>query len=326
MAQLVKKPRCFLCGRNQPLKYCVRFRNMSVPERRKVLVGKDICINCFGSGHTRSNCPSENRCQMCDAKHHTMIHVDNFEAVPSFETTILWSSDNEETDQFTATTPCSGNETNFFTITADELSSLPFDSMPFYKQMTTYKGCLPYNWSPTDDNKSTMIAPVIECDVLEGGIQKSLTFLFEPRVPKSMLVFESIKEFGHVCSTRLDINYGLFNIILPYEQHRHRFVIVNRIPFYTPPAVKRSFASYFPHRQMAHPNPFDYSHIDGVFGHDLEDYIVLGESSKCEKNPCISIQNTVFGLVLSGSTARSNIPFLKSLAPLERREDGPFCN
>ncbi|XP_075164387.1 uncharacterized protein LOC142236989 [Haematobia irritans] len=313
MSHWVIKPRCFLCGRNQPLKYCLRFRNMTIRERRAALEGQDVCLNCFGFGHTRSNCPSDNRCQLCDEKHHTMIHVDNFEEIPTFEETIESSSFKDE------------KENDHVSMTANSSINASFESMPFYMQMITYAGALPHDW--TTPNEYRRLAPVIQCELSGGGIQKSFTVLLETRVAKSFLIFESVKEFSHLHRTKHEISSGSFYIHLPEMPLRHRFVIARRIPFFVPPAVRiPSLMSYFQGLKMAHPQPFTYGQIDGVIGKDLEEYIIQGESSKGEKNPSILVTKTVFGLVVSGSAARSNIPFLKSLAPLVRREDGPFGN
>lgn len=85
MAEATPKPRCFLCGRNHALKHCLTFRKMLIRERREALNGQDVCPNCFGYGHSRSSCTSVNRCQTCQAKHHTMIHRHRSEIESSFE-------------------------------------------------------------------------------------------------------------------------------------------------------------------------------------------------------------------------------------------------
>lgn len=68
--------RCFLCGKNHPIKYCSDFRWMLKDERRAVLQKFRYCLNCLSDRHQRDACTSTKRCDVCGYAHHTMIHRD----------------------------------------------------------------------------------------------------------------------------------------------------------------------------------------------------------------------------------------------------------
>ncbi|CAB0040979.1 unnamed protein product, partial [Trichogramma brassicae] len=52
---------------------CLRFKNLSLEERRNVVVNERLCYNCLGR-HSVRNCKSSIRCKGCGQSHHTMIH------------------------------------------------------------------------------------------------------------------------------------------------------------------------------------------------------------------------------------------------------------
>ncbi|KNC33827.1 hypothetical protein FF38_09239 [Lucilia cuprina] len=43
-------------------------------ERRQFINRMNYCLNCLAITHDRFWCESPNRCQICGAKHHTMLH------------------------------------------------------------------------------------------------------------------------------------------------------------------------------------------------------------------------------------------------------------
>ena len=83
---MLNKPRCQLCRHNHPLKYCTHFQIMAPAQRRAHVKQHGYCLNCFAQSHNRFWCESENRCKLCGARHHTMLHEEGREqAASSFE-------------------------------------------------------------------------------------------------------------------------------------------------------------------------------------------------------------------------------------------------
>ncbi|XP_059216034.1 uncharacterized protein LOC131998177 [Stomoxys calcitrans] len=70
-------PKCRICEERHFLKHCPKFQRMPVSERRKVIREKGFCFNCLCTAHTRSWCPSRQKCMVCQQNHHTMVHTDD---------------------------------------------------------------------------------------------------------------------------------------------------------------------------------------------------------------------------------------------------------
>ncbi|XP_075168677.1 uncharacterized protein LOC142240818 [Haematobia irritans] len=303
MSQIAVKPRCFMCKRNHPLKYCVKFRNLSNDARRASLVGQDACFNCFGFGHSRSTCPSVNRCEICKAKHHTMIHREESEMDSSIENVPSTPTEKQQNVQIEKS----------------------YDQLPFSVRMTTFENAKPYDWVPQDADTRKELAPVIQCELVCQGKSHTVTLLLYPQVPKSCLLKANVKSAFELGPLRFEVAYCSCKISTPTGTITERFALVDKFRFYIPqPCHRPDIFKYAEGRKLAHPEPHNFK-IDGVIGGDLADRVILGPLNKLEKNPNILLQETIFGLVFSGFYDRSNIPFLKSLCPLIRRDDGPFA-
>ncbi len=70
---------CTLCGVGvHELAICEKFRTLSLAERKSILGGRGMCVNCFRTGHGRvGRCNVPTRCKVtgCKEKHHTALHV-----------------------------------------------------------------------------------------------------------------------------------------------------------------------------------------------------------------------------------------------------------
>lgn len=69
------KASCRLCNGSHPLRFCMKFKRMSVPERLKFVSKNQLCFNCLAQSHLRINCTSKSKCNTCDKNHHTLLHV-----------------------------------------------------------------------------------------------------------------------------------------------------------------------------------------------------------------------------------------------------------
>ncbi|XP_067645332.1 uncharacterized protein [Eurosta solidaginis] len=68
--------KCLLCNEavtHSPFK-CEKFNAMDPMQRYSIAKKNQLCLNCLGTGHTSSKCPSANRCQHCKVSHHTLLH------------------------------------------------------------------------------------------------------------------------------------------------------------------------------------------------------------------------------------------------------------
>ncbi|XP_073835579.1 uncharacterized protein [Musca autumnalis] len=195
--------------------------------------------------------------------------------------------------------------------------------VPFYQQLTTYKGARPPNYvSP--NAMPTEIEPVLQCTLGAGGKKKLVTLLFWPEVPKSWVLYDSVKELVPHTPLSGVVSYGKFEVYTPEGTIKERFVLLDSAPFYIAPPINRpQFTIHASGRPIAHGQPFSYGQVDGVIGKDLEEQIARGPWEKSKRNPNVLMRNSVFGVIFGGSCARSNIPFLKSLSPLVPHDHFP---
>ncbi|XP_036340110.1 uncharacterized protein LOC118749413 [Rhagoletis pomonella] len=53
---------------------CSKFMASDPMDRFVLVKRKQLCLNCLGTKHSSSNCPSPRRCQHCRVSHHTLLH------------------------------------------------------------------------------------------------------------------------------------------------------------------------------------------------------------------------------------------------------------
>ena len=65
---------CKICDKKHPLRFCRKFKKMSVADRLRMVVLHRYCCLCFSLRHKSSDCRGTRKCLKCDGRHHTMIH------------------------------------------------------------------------------------------------------------------------------------------------------------------------------------------------------------------------------------------------------------
>ncbi|XP_043464125.1 uncharacterized protein LOC122499716 [Leptopilina heterotoma] len=65
---------CSCCDGSHYIVVCEKFRKLSPPVRRELVITQKLCFNCLGK-HSAHQCQSSKRCRDCNGKHHTMIHI-----------------------------------------------------------------------------------------------------------------------------------------------------------------------------------------------------------------------------------------------------------
>ncbi|XP_075157883.1 uncharacterized protein LOC142231149 [Haematobia irritans] len=68
---------CKACNQNHALRACFKFKSWPFAQKKKFVVDNKICENCLSHGHTTQNCQSDNVCQKCQQKHHSLLHPEN---------------------------------------------------------------------------------------------------------------------------------------------------------------------------------------------------------------------------------------------------------
>ena len=67
---------CFVCGEKHFPNKCVKFREMSVIQRRDIVIKNKRCFICFSHSHSKDNCDKKWRCFICNKDHNALLHVD----------------------------------------------------------------------------------------------------------------------------------------------------------------------------------------------------------------------------------------------------------
>ena len=65
---------CSVCKGPHLMVKCQKYKEMTIEERRKIIVENGHCYNCLDTRHTARNCPKESRCKFCKGKHHHTLH------------------------------------------------------------------------------------------------------------------------------------------------------------------------------------------------------------------------------------------------------------
>ncbi|KAJ0174789.1 hypothetical protein K1T71_009897 [Dendrolimus kikuchii] len=65
---------CFMCHDNHTLSHCQDFIQMETKERCKYVKNKHLCFNCLIPGHTVYKCKLRVSCQICNRRHHSLLH------------------------------------------------------------------------------------------------------------------------------------------------------------------------------------------------------------------------------------------------------------
>ncbi|XP_062535630.1 uncharacterized protein LOC134204845 [Armigeres subalbatus] len=65
--------KCILCSEHHPLYMCSTFSKMSIEDKEKEIRRHQLCRNCLRRGHLSRECPSNNTCRRCKARHHTQL-------------------------------------------------------------------------------------------------------------------------------------------------------------------------------------------------------------------------------------------------------------
>lgn len=81
---------CSYCDKSGHFIYrCYQFKKLSILDRISEARKRKICVNCLRPGHFADNCPS-NPCKLCSAKHNVLLHLPatsaNEKALPSAST------------------------------------------------------------------------------------------------------------------------------------------------------------------------------------------------------------------------------------------------
>lgn len=71
----INKSKCHFCNADHEIYRCSEFQNKSPSERLNIVKSSKWCTNCLSNQHSFKNCNSQSLCRLCNAKHHTLLHL-----------------------------------------------------------------------------------------------------------------------------------------------------------------------------------------------------------------------------------------------------------
>jgi len=71
----IRKSNCDICSEQHPVFKCEVFRAADVPSRIELVKKHKLCFNCLGNGHSIKQCKSEFTCRPCKRRHHSLLHL-----------------------------------------------------------------------------------------------------------------------------------------------------------------------------------------------------------------------------------------------------------
>ena len=119
---------CALCkNEKHPLYVCTRFKSLPRDKMMSTIKSNELCLNCLRPGHFSKQCPSLNRCRKCQKPHHTLIHDDGKETLPSQSDKTLTSS-TSSTEPMVLSHTAAGVTSNTLLMTCQVLVKAPDNS------------------------------------------------------------------------------------------------------------------------------------------------------------------------------------------------------
>ncbi|KAL5238639.1 hypothetical protein ACI65C_006049 [Semiaphis heraclei] len=74
------RAKCIICNTEHFLFQCMKFKQLTVEERRDLVFKNRLCFNCLRADHQVRHCKSSS-CTQCDKRHNTLLHLNYVEQV-----------------------------------------------------------------------------------------------------------------------------------------------------------------------------------------------------------------------------------------------------
>jgi len=83
---------CSVCQQSHAIVACPTLLQSPVSKRFRLIRSKRLCFNCLSPSHTVSECNSIHQCNLCNSKHHTLLHREITSPMAPFNLSVLGSS------------------------------------------------------------------------------------------------------------------------------------------------------------------------------------------------------------------------------------------
>ncbi|XP_076298362.1 uncharacterized protein LOC143217705 [Lasioglossum baleicum] len=282
---------CSMCNDSHSLRDCKAFRKLSPLAHFEVLKNERVCINCLGSEHTVSNCPSTHVCRECGGRHHTLLHRGTPKASkqkPGVHTYDSMTRSTVPPQPSTATsTNCEARSSTSnanYDLTATHLA----ETVPKEEKTVLLATAIVKVYTP--DGRTRLARALLDQGSQASFISNNLVQQLRLQKIRSPISVTGLG--GEPASS---INYSA------------QICIVRSITRYVPPPITVDDYREFTTLALADPNPASDQRIEILLGAELYGQIIRpGVHCSLTNGPIA--QNTVFGWILSGPIRGANVP------------------
>ncbi|XP_055604233.1 uncharacterized protein LOC129752485 [Uranotaenia lowii] len=337
----VTSGRCSFCAESfHSVFLCKKFQKMNIPQRYEAVKRNGLCMNCFSSGHLARNC-TRGSCRHCGRRHHTLLHpakeANSAKPKPSDPPTSInrYHHDNRPTfsqsNQQTAINP--PTTTNTSTESNQPIATVS-SAFPVVKDNSHN----PHPLHATDPNTPsfTIALPLYTSHQILLSTAMVRVFDTTGHSVLARALLDSCSQNCFVtsrliCKLRLQEysdNLNLFGIggsgcsskkavracigpRLPHISEFNEEIYFNVLPSLTIKLPSQSFAvekwQIPEHLVLADPSFYQKAEIDMLIGAEyFLDLLQPGQQKISENGP--TMQNTVFGWIISGRAQESRVP------------------
>ncbi|GFQ85683.1 DUF1758 domain-containing protein [Trichonephila clavata] len=277
--------KCSCCKMNHLVFKCLKFKEMSVKERKQFVNKQKLCMNCLSDKHTESHCNSTFTCHFCKKRHHSLLYDNNFK---NYAMSSNKSHHAQGQNQI-------GNDTNPNKTVTASVNSMQknFSLLPTIR--VNIKNILGENCQVrvmTDSgSESTFISE--KCLKLLGLKRKN-----------ARLQIRGLQD-SNIAMTKGCVEMDLVSLHDPKVKLPVKAYVLEKLT--APLPMERINETHFSHLKnacLADPNFFIPNDIDMILGSDYFFSILLPGQITCAQSNLIA-QNSIFGFLISGKLTES---------------------
>ncbi|XP_067214160.1 uncharacterized protein [Linepithema humile] len=270
---------CPLCKSAHFINKCPQFIKKNPIQRAEIIKSSNRCMNCLSAKHAVKSCPSKYACRTCQQKHHSMLHL-NADS-PSVETASPLDSNAQAKTAETAAV---------LNMTTKTLSRPHVLLATAKVQARTASG------------RAIVVRALIDQGSEITFMTERLARILKVRRVRAPVAISGVGSFD-AGSCRFTANI----ILSPCDNSKPALEIcasiMKSLTSYAPsPAVSPVNWDHLADFSLADPDPLSADPIDLLLGADLYANLILEGVRKGESGQPVA-QNTVFGWIISGSTA-----------------------
>lgn len=289
--------KCPCCSSSHLLFQCVTFKKKSPQQRHTLVSEKRLCKNCLALSHTTTQCNSAKNCMICNRRHHTLLHLDNF--IPS-------SNPNQNNTMLTSSTSHHPSS-----LTSNNVSINPDNSSSTFQTSTST--CSAVSSNEKQVLLATALVKVLSKHggfitvraLLDNGSQTS--FITENLAQKiqGKFVKNPVQIMGistQVTQSQKSIELEFHSALNTEVKFATSCVILNRLtcnlPIVTLNVNQLQIPEYI-RVELADPMFFESQPVDLLLGMDVYGELLNGDFKRLGKNQPVLI-NTYLGWTVSG--------------------------